>query len=207
MKRSFFQTAVTSILLYGCTTWMLKKRLEKKQDGNYTRMLCAILKKSWRQHPTRHQLYGHLPPITKTIQVRRTRHAGHCWRSRDELIRDVLLWTPTHGRAKAGRPAWTYIQQLCEDTGCCPEDLPRAMNNREEWRKRVRDIRASSATRWWWLTQKYKSKTLSPWVGSATGTNCFWVLNNFNVFTPFLFSSEHIYIYIYIYIYSFRPHN
>ena len=34
------------------------------------------------------------PPITKTIQVRRTRHAGHCWRSRDELIRDVLLWTP-----------------------------------------------------------------------------------------------------------------
>ena len=39
---------------------------------------------SWRQHPTRHQLYGHLPPITKTIQVRRTRHAGHCWRSKDD---------------------------------------------------------------------------------------------------------------------------
>ena len=93
MKRSFFQVAVTSILLYGCTTWTLTKRLEKKLDGNYTRMLRAILNKSWRQHPTRHQLYGHLPPITKTIQVRRTKHAGHCWRSRDELIRDVLLWT------------------------------------------------------------------------------------------------------------------
>ena len=103
MKRSFFQAAVTSILLYGCTTWTLTKRLEKKLDGNYTRMLRAILNKSWQQHPTRHQLYGHLPPITKTIQVRRTRHAGHCWRSRDELIRDVLLWIPTHGRAKAGR--------------------------------------------------------------------------------------------------------
>ena len=63
-------------------------------DGNYTRMLRAILNKSWWQHPTRHQLYGHLPPITKTINVRRTRHAGHCWRSRDELIGDVLLWTP-----------------------------------------------------------------------------------------------------------------
>ena len=110
------------------------KRLEKKLDGNYTRMLRAILNKSWRQHPTRHQLYGHLPPITKTIQVRRTRHAGHCWRSRDELISDVLLWTPTHGRAK--RPARTYIQQLCEDTGCCPEDLPEAMNDREKYKKR-----------------------------------------------------------------------
>ena len=150
MKRSFFQAAVTSILIYGCTTWTLTKRLEKKLDGNYTRMLRAILNKSWQQHPTRHQLYGHLPPITKTIQVRRTRHAGHCWRSRDELIRDVLLWIPTHGRAKAGRPARTYIQQRCEDTGCCPEDLPRAMNDREEWRERVRDIHAASTIWWWW---------------------------------------------------------
>ena len=81
MKRSFFHVAVVSILLYGCTTWTLTKRLEKKLDGNYTIMLRAILNKSWRQHPTRHQLYGHLPPITKTIKVRRTRHAGHCWRS------------------------------------------------------------------------------------------------------------------------------
>ena len=54
MKRSFFQAAVASILLYGCTTWTLTKRLEKKLDGNYTRMLRAILNKSWRQHPTRH---------------------------------------------------------------------------------------------------------------------------------------------------------
>ena len=53
MKRSFFQAAVASILLYGCTTWTLTKRLEKKLDGNYTRMLRAILNKSWRQHPTR----------------------------------------------------------------------------------------------------------------------------------------------------------
>ena len=91
MKRSFFQAAVVSILLYGCTTWTLTKRLEKKLDGNYTRMLRAILNKSWRQHTTRHQLYGHLSIIMKTIQVRRTRHAVHCWRSRDELISDVLL--------------------------------------------------------------------------------------------------------------------
>ena len=44
MKRSFFQAAVVSILLYGCTTWTLTKRLKKKLSGNYTRMLRAILK-------------------------------------------------------------------------------------------------------------------------------------------------------------------
>ena len=90
----------------------------------------------------------------ETIQVRQTRHAGHCWRSRDELISDVLLWTPTYGRAKAGRPARTYIQLLCEDMGCSPEDLPEAMNDREKWRERVRDIRASGTTWcWWWNDQ------------------------------------------------------
>ena len=118
MKCSFFQAAVVSILLYGCTTWTLTKRL---------------------------------PPITKTIQVRRARHAGHYWRSREELISDVLLWTPTYGRAKTGRPARTYIQQLCEDTGCSPKDLPEAMNDMEKWRERIRDIRASGTTSgWWW---------------------------------------------------------
>ena len=94
-------------------------------------MLRAILNKSWRQHPTRHQLYDHLPPITNSIQVRRTKHAKHCWRSRDELISDLLLWTPAYGRKKAGRTGRTYIQQLREDTGCNPEDLPEAMNDRE----------------------------------------------------------------------------
>ena len=89
MKRSFFQAAVTSILLYGCTTWTFTKQLEKKLDGNCIRMLRAILNKSWRQHPT-----------------------------------------------------------------SCPEGLPRAMNDREEWRERVRDIHATSATWWWWWLDK-----------------------------------------------------
>ena len=113
-------------------------------------MFRAILNKSRLQHTTRHQLYGHRPPITKTIQVRRTRHAGYCWRSKDVLISDVLLWTPAYGQAKAGRPARTYIQQLCEDTGCSPEDQPEAMNDREKWRERVRDIHAIGMT-WWWV--------------------------------------------------------
>ena len=149
MKRSFFQAAIMSILLYGCITWTLTKQLEKRLDSNYTRMLWAILNRSLRQHPTKQLLYGHLPPITKTIQIRRTRHAGHCWRSRDELISDILLWTPSHSQAKAERPSWTYIQQLLEDTGCSPEDLPEAMNDRKSWWEKVRDIRADGTTRRW----------------------------------------------------------
>ena len=136
-----------SILLYRCTTWTLTKMLEKRLDGNCTRMLGAILNRSWRQHSTKQQLYDHLSPITKTIQIRRTRHAGPCWRSRDELISDVLPWTLTHGLTKAGQQTQTYLQQLCEDTGCNPEDLPKAMNDREGWLERVRDIHVGCTTR------------------------------------------------------------
>ena len=74
MKRSFFQAAVVSILLYGCTTWTLTKRLERRLDGNYTRMLRAVLNESWRKTPHETPTIRTLaPPITKTIQVRRTR--------------------------------------------------------------------------------------------------------------------------------------
>ena len=123
MKCSFFQAAVVSILLYGCTTWTL----EKKLDGNYTRMLRTILNKSWRQHPTRRQLYGHLPPITKTIQVRRARHAGHCWRSKDELVSDVLLWTPHMAKQKQDdQPELTYSSYV-----------------------RTQDVTQKTCRRWW----------------------------------------------------------
>ena len=44
IKRIFFQAAVVSIRLYGCTTWTMTKRLEKKLDGNCIRMLRATLK-------------------------------------------------------------------------------------------------------------------------------------------------------------------
>ena len=110
-------------------------------------MLRAILNKSWRQHTTKQQLYGHLPPITKTIQVRRTRYAG---RGRDELISDVLQWTPAHRRAKAGRPARTYRQQLCADVGCSLEDLREEMDDREGWREWIREIFADGMTWWLW---------------------------------------------------------
>ena len=127
---------VVSILLYGCTTWTLTKRIEKKLDRNSTRMLRSKLNKSWNQHPTKQQLYGHLPPISKTIQIRRTRHAGRCWRSKDELISVVVLWTPTHGRTSVGRPAKT----------CSLDDLPVAIDNRDEWQQRERQTDRQTET-------------------------------------------------------------
>ena len=116
-----------------------EKAYWKKLDGNCTRMQQAILSKYWKQQPTKQQLYGHLLPISKTIQIRQTWHAGPCWRSNDELINDVLLWTPSHGRTSVAWPAKTYLQQFWTDTGCSLEDLPQAVDDRDKWWERERE--------------------------------------------------------------------
>ena len=146
IKRNFFQAIVVSVLLYGCS-WTLTKQMEKNLGGNCTRMLRATLNKSWKQHPTKPQLYGHQPPISKITQIRRARYAGHCGRSKGELISDVLLRIPSHSRV--GRLARTYLQQVCTDTGCSQEDLSNTMDNKNEWRGRVREISARGTT--WYI--------------------------------------------------------
>ena len=87
IKREFFQTVAVSVQLYGCTTneTLTKK---KKLDGDYTKMLHAVLDQSWKQHSTKQQLFDDLPPISHIIQLKRTRHAGHYRRCKDKLIID-----------------------------------------------------------------------------------------------------------------------
>ena len=79
--------------------------------------------------------------VTETIRKQRMRFAGHCWRADNELVSTVLLWQPQHGQRSRGRPANTYIDQLVEDT---EYEFPNAMNDRDGWRKRVNECRASS---------------------------------------------------------------
>nr|XP_058968139.1 uncharacterized protein LOC131794630 [Pocillopora verrucosa] len=97
LKKTFFRVTVETVLLYGSVSWTLTTHLEKKIDGAYTRMLRTALNRSWKDHPTNVELYGHIPPISKSLQQQRMRFAGHCWRSKEELAGDVLLWKPTHG--------------------------------------------------------------------------------------------------------------
>jgi len=99
-------------------------------------MLGAVLNLSWRQHPTKKQLYGPIPPITSILCKLRMCIAGHCWRAKQELISNLLLWVSRRGKSRVGRPASSYIDQLCRDASCLPENLPTLMQERDEWRDR-----------------------------------------------------------------------
>ena len=124
--------------------WLSVFSLKAWRQLHCTRMLRAVLKKSWKQHPTKQWLYGHLPPISKTIRIRRTKHAGHCWRNKGELTIKVLLGNLSHGRAGVGREARTCLQLLSTDTGCSLEERSNVTGDRDEWHGRV------IGTTWWW---------------------------------------------------------
>ena len=99
-------------------------------------------------------------PLTShlTVYLRRTRYAGHFWRSKDEHISNVLLWTSTQGLAGAGKPAKTYIHQPCADTERSLEDLPGEMEDMTE-SERIKGLLAISMT--WW---GFRKKRIIPWL-------------------------------------------
>ena len=105
-------------------------------------MLRAVLNIHWSTHPTKERLYGDLAQITSVIKERRTRLAGHCYRSKNEVISDLILWSPKHGKRKVGRPNKTFVRQLTDDVNCELEDLPKLMEDRTLWKDRVKLVRA-----------------------------------------------------------------
>ena len=65
------------------------------------------------------------------IKEKRARFAGHCYRSKDKVVSNLILWTRKHGKARVGRPSNTYTKELTKDASCQLEDLSRAMEDRE----------------------------------------------------------------------------
>ena len=130
LKFKFFHSTVTTVLLYSSCTWTLTKELEKKLDDCYTKMLKVVKNVSWKQHMKNEVLYGEIPKITTAIAAQRVRFREQCWRSKDELAHQLLLWEPTHGKRTCGRPRRTFIDQLVADTELENEDLANMMNDR-----------------------------------------------------------------------------
>ena len=144
IKRRFFRATVESVLLYGATTWTLTKALESKLNGAYTWMLRAVTNSTWQDHPTNAEVYRDSSPVVDVIRERRTRFVEHSFRSKNELVSDLLLWAPEHGNRRRGRPHKNFIDQLMEDAGCTIEELPGKMNNRGNWKCILHRIRTSS---------------------------------------------------------------
>ena len=92
---------------------------------------------SWRQCITNEVFYAGLPRISTTITERRPRFSGHCRRSKNEVVGDLVLWEPKHGKRGAGEQTRTFVDLLEVDTGVPRDRLPAAMDDRVGWTKRA----------------------------------------------------------------------
>ena len=68
----------------------------------YSRLLRVALNVTWRDHISNEELYGDLPPISTSLQIRRLQFSGHCWRSKNETVSQLLLSDPKHDRRSRG---------------------------------------------------------------------------------------------------------
>ena len=138
IKIKFFKTLIEPILLYGCETWTLSKRMEKRLDGVYTRLLMRVKHLSWKQHPTKIIIYGDLPPVSSIVRSKRVQFAGHCFRATSEIISPLVLWKPNSVGRRSRK--LTYVDTLVRDTGLEIQDIKTAMLDRNCWREIVQSI-------------------------------------------------------------------
>ncbi len=124
--------------------------MEKRLNGNFTRLLRKVLNVIWSDRMTNQQLYGQLPPITDIYRERHLRSLGHVWQREEQTLHSLLLWEPQHGKCSRGRPTTALINQICFDANLTREKLGRGMVDRDWW-KRIKQTIAWHAYR---ITQK-----------------------------------------------------
>ena len=67
--------------------------------------------------------------------MQRLRFVGHCWRSTYELVIDLILWQPHHGKRKCGRPAKQTSINKDYTNLTIIDDMKTAMEDIEGWKK------------------------------------------------------------------------
>ena len=134
LKVDLFRATVEPILMYGAETWTMNARMHKRLDGCYTNLLRRAQNLSWKDHHTLHEIYGTIPKLSERLAQRRARFAGHCYRAKDEIISDLIMWKASSSRKL------TFPDVISRDTGIQVNELPTAMADKDFWRTVVLGI-------------------------------------------------------------------
>ena len=58
---------------------------------------------NWTDHPTREEIYGTLPKVSKVVRERCLNFAAHCSRWQNESVSELVFWMPSQGTCAQGR--------------------------------------------------------------------------------------------------------
>ena len=112
-RLDFFRTTVETALLCGSTARTFTQSIDKKLDGACSKMLRMVKIVAWWQSIKNEVLYAGLPRISTTIRERRLRFSGHCWRSKNEVVNDLVLWDRSMAKKERGRTG----SHICRSAG------------------------------------------------------------------------------------------
>ena len=142
IKIEIFRATIEPILLYGSETWTLSRKLEKRLDGTYTRLLMRAQNISWGRHASVSDIYGNLLHVSALVRSRRVQFAGHCFRAKSETISSLLLWKSSSDKARGRKLSFPEV--ISRDTSIRTEDLGTAMLDKDVWRGIVGSMTATT---------------------------------------------------------------
>ena len=142
IKIEIFRATIEPILLYGSETWTLSRKLEKRLDGTYTRLLMRAQNISWGRHASVSDIYGNLLRVSALVRSRRVQFAGHCFRAKSETISSLLLWKSSSDKARGRKLSFPEV--ISRDTSIRTEDLGTAMLDKDVWRGIVGSMTATT---------------------------------------------------------------
>ena len=145
LKINIYKTAVLSVLLYGCETWVLNNQLDQELDGFGTNCLRIILgiKRTDRVHNDTIYKMTNMGPITRIVRPRQLRYLGHVLRlDPSEPAKRFALYNATHGKSKQGRPKLAFTKYVASLISRTPEfhtqeTITASAQNRIYWRSIV----------------------------------------------------------------------
>jgi len=148
LENMIYRTIILPVVLYGCETWSLTLREEKKLRVFENKMMRRIfgprrdeVTRDWRRSHNEEliDLYS-APNNVRVIKSRRMRWAGHVVRMSEERgVYRVLVGKP-EGKRPLGRPRGRWVDNIrmdLQEVGCGHVDWIGLAQDRDRWRMLV----------------------------------------------------------------------
>jgi len=133
LKIKIYRNAILPVVLYGCETWSLTLREERKLRVFENMVLRRL------HNEELNDLYSS-PNIVRVIKSRRMRWSGHVVRMGEERgVYRVLVGIP-EGKKQLGRPRRRWVDNIqmdLQEMGCGHMDWTGLAEDRDRWRTLV----------------------------------------------------------------------